>query len=52
MMNYFKRDFITKEGEKNVLEYKYEGSDASIWNHLVIDVAAKWLVYYTPKWIA
>lgn len=51
-MHIFKTKFVTKQGEKNVLTYKYEGSDASIWNHLVIDVAAKWLVYYTPAWIA
>lgn len=39
-MKFLKTKFISEEGEKNLLIYKYEGSDSSIYNNYIIDPLA------------
>jgi len=52
-MNFLRTKFISPEGEKHLLAYKYVGSDASLIYKYILSPFAQWCVdHIIPEWMA
>ena len=52
-MNFLGTRYITEQGEKNLLTYKYVGSDSSLLYKYIFSPAAQFLVdKVIPIWLA
>lgn len=46
-------NYVSESGGKNVLKYKYSGSDASLLYNHIISPTAQWIVNNVlPEWLA
>ena len=52
-MDIIKTKFISSEGEQNLLNYKYNGSDASlIYKYILSPLAQYCIDHIVPNWMA
>jgi hypothetical protein len=52
-MGFVKKEFINQEGEKNLLSYKYSGSDSSyIYKYILSPLSQALVDKVLPPWLA
>ena len=52
-MKLFQADFISKEGERHLINYKYDGADYSLIYKYILSPFAQFLVdHIIPEWMA
>jgi len=44
--------YIKEEWKENIKNYKYSGSDVSIWYTYISNPFCNWVVKYIPRWVA